>query len=349
MRETINIAVGRDALDWHDRFVDALEQEKNDRPVQYNVVNMEAPDWMQHIKNADMILWKPHYMGIKSSAFFKEKIYFLQHELKKVVVPNFETVWHFESKAAQHLLFQHHQMKTPKTTVFMDHHASENVAAQCDWPVVFKQSSGAAGKNVELISNKKRLMQKIKQQFAVPIYDEQKQQLGSGKKVILKNFFKKWLWIRNLRRLYEGFENVAVGYLQQFIPENKADLRVTVIGDQYAFAFWRKNRPHDFRASGSGIIDYQTPIPEEPVRYCLKQNKKLNFDSMCYDILFCGNNFVITEMSYGYKDFAVHDAPGYFYLQKDGSLTFKNGHYWPQQLWVQWALQRFEAKHKNGV
>ena len=40
-------------------------------------------------------------------------------------------------------------------------------------------------------------------------------------------------------------------YFQKFLPNNKYDIRIVVIGDR-AFGFIRYNRENDFRASGSG-------------------------------------------------------------------------------------------------
>ncbi len=40
-------------------------------------------------------------------------------------------------------------------------------------------------------------------------------------------------------------------YFQDFIPDNKFDIRIFVIGDK-AYANLRKVRKNDFRASGSG-------------------------------------------------------------------------------------------------
>ena len=101
-------------------------------------------------------------------------------------------------------------------------------------------------------------------------------------------------------------------YWQQFIPGNEANLRITVIGDRFAYAFWRNDRVNDFRASGSGRIDFQRPVPEGPLRYCMELNRRLNFDSMAYDVLFEGDRFLVSEMSYAYVDSVLHDAPGHY-------------------------------------
>jgi len=148
-----------------------------------------------------------------------------------------------------------------------------------------------------------------------------------------------WFWPKALEGLLHG-ERHGVAYWQEYIPNNHADLRITVIGDSNAFGFWRRNRPGDFRASGSGMLDYETAIPEVAVRYCIALNRKFRFDSMAYDILFQGGEPLVVEMSYGYLDRAVFDAPGHFVLDDEGWLVYREGHVMPQEIWVEWALRK---------
>jgi hypothetical protein len=116
-----------------------------------------------------------------------------------------------------------------------------------------------------------------------------------------------------------------------------------VIGDRYAFGFWRNNRPNDFRASGSGQIDFERAVPETLLRYCIGVNRELGFDSMAYDILFTKDKFVITEMSYAYLDSAPYNSRGYYELVDD-NLVLRERHTWPQELWVEWALYLGERR-----
>ena len=128
-------------------------------------------------------------------------------------------------------------------------------------------------------------------------------------------------------------------YWQEFAAGHDADLRITVIGDCYAVGFWRHNRPRDFRASGSGRLDYDRPIPEELLRYCLQFSHDRGFDSMAYDILPSEGGFVVLEMSYNFDDVAIHDARGHYELLEDGRLQFSPVHVWPQELLVEWVLR----------
>jgi hypothetical protein len=155
---------------------------------------------------------------------------------------------------------------------------------------------------------------------------------------------KRWLWTK-LRERLSGHQHICPArpvYWQEFVPGNDRDLRINVIGDRFAHGFWRRNRPGDFRASGSGLIMYDE-VPEDAVRYCLELNKRCGFDSMGYDLLFGPNGFIVSEISYTYADWAVHNSPYYLRLEPDGSLGRVEKHVWPQHLIVEWALERWGA------
>ncbi|QLY39822.1 hypothetical protein HF295_02685 [Hujiaoplasma nucleasis] len=293
--------------------------------IPYDTVYIDRLDWIKNIKQYDLIIWKPKFMGNESSQFFKEKVYFIQHILKKIIIPNYETVWHFDSKIAQSYIFDHINAKVVKTYTSFDYNESIRIANNLDYPIVVKKSNGAGSTGVSLCKSKKKLIRKIDNHF-------------------IFNKFKNHI-------LNTKHDNFGYFYAQKFLKNNLKDLRITVIGDKYAFWFWRTNRNNDFRASGSGLIDYNTPVDKSIIEYCAKINKDNNFDSMAYDILFDEKgNFYIIEMSYGYSDIAVRNSNGYFYISEDGTVNdFIKGHYWPQELWVKWLISKVDKKKEFNV
>ncbi|MCC6871729.1 MAG: hypothetical protein IT351_05030, partial [Candidatus Fermentibacter sp.] len=62
--------------------------------LEYGIVNLDRSDWVGSVADADLVIWKPPYMGHEFAGYVKEKIYFLERHLGKTVVPGFETVWH---------------------------------------------------------------------------------------------------------------------------------------------------------------------------------------------------------------------------------------------------------------
>jgi glutathione synthase/RimK-type ligase-like ATP-grasp enzyme len=299
--------------DWSQRFSKELDR------MNYNheIINIDKNNWIDEIKKYDLLFWKPKFMGLKSSQNLKEKIYFMDKILSKKIVPNYETIWHFDSKIAQNYIFNEYDIPSPKTFCTFDFNEAIKFSNECNYPIIYKKSNGAGGTNVRKINSKFEL-----------------------KLVIFKKFI-----LNRILGLFIEKDRFGRLYLQEFIDDNNKDLRITVIGDCYAYSFWRLNRENDFRASGSGKIDYEQEVPEEIIRYCIKMNRKFNFDSMAYDIIFKNGEFVIVEMSYGYVDTALYNAPGYYELDKENNLNFIDGNYWPQKLWIKWGLGKHGKKY----
>jgi hypothetical protein len=124
-----------------------------------------------------------------------------------------------------------------------------------------------------------------------------------------------------------GRENGYV-YFQDFVPDNQFDTRVTVIGNR-AFGYIRKVRPNDFRASGSGDIDYDPDkIRPECVQIAFEVTQKVGSQSMAFDfVLESDGRPMIVEVSYCYVADFVYNCAGYW----DNQLNWHKGHTWPQE------------------
>ena len=343
MKQPIKIAVGATGDSWEERFSTALDQRRAQGvPLRYDVVNLHRHDWLAAVMPYDVVLWKPRTMGVEGALHFKEKIYFLEKHVGKLVVPNFSTVWHFESKVAQSYLLALERVPTPATIASFDFRDAADELDRSQMPLVFKQGEGAGSRNVQLVRSRRKAARLLETAFCGQLFRETRLRSKSWLDTIVHAVGRRWFWNRLLCHQI-GKEPAGYLYWQEFVPANEADLRITVIGCRHAYGFWRNNRPHDFRASGSGRIDFQRAVPEAPLRCCLDLNRRLQFDSMAYDILFKGDDFVINEISYGYVDSAPYQAAGHYELADDGTLSFIEGHVWPEALWVDWALERAAA------
>jgi glutathione synthase/RimK-type ligase-like ATP-grasp enzyme len=340
--ESISIAVGVTRDSWDERFASAIEENiARGEPLRYEFVDLERHDWIARVEPFQVVLWKPGYMGTLAS-HLREKIYFLEKHLGKLVFPNYETVWHFESKVAQSYLFSHAGVRTPDTVATFDHRDAQEQLDCAKFPLVFKLSGGAASRNVRLIRTPREAAARLRDAFCGKLYREATGPGGLRGLRRLRLVAQRWFW-DFLRHYLTGKEPPGCLYWQEYLPDNEADLRITVIGDCYAYGFWRKNRPGDFRASGSGRLDFQSAVPEAPLHYCLELNRRFRFDSMAYDILFKKNEFVVSEMSYGYLDSAPYRTAGYYERREDGTIEFVPGHVWPQSLWATWAIRKAKS------
>src|SRR4030067_141274 len=117
----LRIAVGWDPAGWHEKFVEAFRaQQAKGLAFDFERVNLDVNDWIEAVAPFDLVLWNPYIMGPISVSHFKEKVYFMETFMGKIVVPNFKTIWHFESKVAQTWLFRQACGKAPKPLVSFD-------------------------------------------------------------------------------------------------------------------------------------------------------------------------------------------------------------------------------------
>jgi glutathione synthase/RimK-type ligase-like ATP-grasp enzyme len=339
----LNIAIGKDNNGWFTRFETYFCILQKDYPqLRYEIIDLDSDEFEKEILDFDAILWNPGYMGLRLSGHLKEKIYFAEKYLGKLIFPSYDTVWHFESKIAQQLLFEHSKIRYPKTKISFNYLHAKKIINDINYPVVLKKSEGASSKNVKLIKNKKWLSIYIERVFCNQFWSEHRKYY-SKPQMLTRFFTKRWFWSFIISQYLKTDDGIGVLYLQEFIPDNNADLRITIIGKKFAIAFWRNNRPGDFRASGSGLLDYRKKIPFDVLRYCQDISVKNNFDSMAYDILFINEEFYINEISYSYVDKAIYNTPGYYYLGEN--IEFIEDHTWPQALWVKAFIDKIQTKY----
>jgi hypothetical protein len=145
-----------------------------------------------------------------------------------------------------------------------------------------------------------------------------------------------------------GFDTQS-GYVifQEFLAGNAFDTRVTVIGNR-AFAFRRFNRDNDFRASGSGKIDFDPDkIDEGFVRCAFATAASLGTQSCAIDGLYRHDVHCVGEVSYTYISEAVFRCPGHWVLEgaaETGTLRWIDRPMWPEEAQVHDFVRQLEQK-----
>lgn len=120
------------------------------------------------------------------------------------------------------------------------------------------------------------------------------------------------------------------------MPGNNSDLRVIVIGSR-AFAVKRFVRENDFRASGSGAIEFsREAMDERCVALAFEVNKKLSAQVVAYDFVYDeAGNPLIVEICYGCAVEFYDPCPGYW----DEGLNWVEGGFVPQEWMVDMLLR----------
>ena len=257
----------------------------------------------------------------------------IEKHLSVTCYPSLSTCWHYDDKIRQYYLLKLHGFPFIESWIFWNRERAQDWLSQAELPLVFKLTGGAGSENITLLETRRDAQRMIDLMFSSGIVSGaipsrfSYRRLTSAQHSLRKQLGKLRLmasgnWARRFKTAHQGYV-----LFQRFLPNNEFDTRVTVIGSR-AFAFRRHNRPKDFRASGSGRIDWDPePIDLSCVKLAFEISGKLGFQSMAYDFLFDHDmKPAVAEISYIYKDVAVYNCPGFW----DESLAWHEGHYWPQ-------------------
>ncbi len=327
-----------------DRWVEKL-QEAGHEP---HLVDASRPDFCDQVATCNGFMWWYAHLAFPRN-FAKRVVPAVEHGFGIPVFPTWHTTWHFDDKIAQTYLLQAAGIPMPRTWVFWSQDEAIEFCRGANYPLVLKLSSGITSENVRLLRDFGEARRWIKRMFGPGLTA-----LGSpplnGPTAAAKRARDFLLpLLKGLSPRPGSRTGLQKGYLlvQEFVPGNEFDTRVTVIGNR-AFGFRRLNRPNDFRASGSGRIEFDpAAIDPESVRLAFKVARRLDTQSLAVDVLYQGGERVLTEISYYYEGWALHACPGHWELRGDakgGRLDWVEGQIRPEDAILEDFLARLEQR-----
>jgi len=330
--EEMRLAIHHNKGSFSERWIAYCEE----RRIPYTAVNCLKTDIMQQLTLSDGLLWHWNHQD-PAEILVARHVIVAAEMLGMVVFPSTPTCWHFDDKVAQKYLLEAVNAPLVSTYVFYNLETALHWIDGASFPKVFKLRKGAGSENVRLVGNREEARVLAKRAFAsgfrpVPQYwnDASKRYRVARRQYDLLGALNRLpKTLNNIRRLNRmiGRENGYV-YFQDFVPDNQFDTRVTVIGNR-AFGYIRKVRPNDFRASGSGDIDYDPRnIRPECVQIAFEVTQKVGSQSMAFDFVIQSDGRpMIVEVSYCYVADFVYNCSGYW----DSQLNWHKGHTWPQE------------------
>jgi glutathione synthase/RimK-type ligase-like ATP-grasp enzyme len=311
----MKVALHRSSNTFFEEWKEYCEQKK----ISYKIVNCYDNDIIDQLRDCDAIFWHHNHADPRDVLFAKQLLTAIEVSGKKVF-PNIHTSWHFDDKLGQKYLFESADIPHVPTYVFLEKKTALTWAESTTYPKVMKLRRGAGSRNVWLVHSKKKAINAINKAFGSGYrqYDAwggikenfRKFRLGKGKFIeIIKSFAH--LYMPLTLEKSQGRERGYV-YFQDFIPENKYDIRVVVIGNK-AFAIKRHVRKNDFRASGSGFIEYDRELFDIALISESFQNAaKIKVDCAAFDYVFLNGKPLVVEVSYGFNKKGYYDCPGYW-------------------------------------
>jgi hypothetical protein len=298
-------------------------------------LNASESDFWEKVKQLSLFIFR---WGVDDTShqIADSIISIIEKHLGISCLPNYITSWPYEDKIKEYYLLKQHGFPIVDTYVFWDKKAALAWLETATFPIIFKLKRGAGSKNVLLIKNKKHVKRIVNKMFGRGVFpqsiDRNKFNLVREIRHIGGNILRKYRG-EDLSSLWQKHKNYVL--FQRYLADNKYDTRITVIGDR-AFGFRRFNRVDDFRASGSGKIDYDAAkVDKRCIEVAFAVSKNMQFQTMAYDFLFTPDNEPqFSEISYTYIDTAIYNCPGYW----DSNLYWHEGHFWPQYFQLMDAL-----------
>ena len=342
MRTKVVIGIHPDRIgeeSYSDKWADFLRA----RGAEVRILDLLAPDALKQAQQCDGIMWRwTHNPMDKQSA--QHILYTIEHYLDIPVFPNSRTAWHYDEKIFQFYLLQTLQAPVPHSWLFWDKDQAIKWARTAPYPVIFKLSTGAGSSNVLKIENQKEAVDLIKRAFSRGFFPYRMNEFSKSSFIPrtksqardilyrLKDSLD-YLWHANYPRLHPKWWKPEYGYayFQEFLPDNKFDTRISVIGDRI-FGYRRMNRVDDFRASGSGNFDVNPNlIYRKCIEIAFQISGKGKFQSMAYDFLFKKGEPVVCEISYTFVDWMIFECPGHW----DSNSNWISGNMWPEEAQAQ--------------
>lgn len=329
-----------------------------EKGISYKLINCYDSDIISQLWSVDALLWNWDHESPEDTLIARNIIYAAELMGLKVF-PDTVTCWSFDDKLAQKYILEAIGAPLVPAYVFFDKGSAMNWVSQTSFPKVFKLRKGAGSKNVILVRSARkaralvrqafgrgfkpagRFVRDVVERFAIGSRQQRLEILGKIKRIP-----------ERLRTVYKmnkqmGRECGCI-YFQDFISDNQFDTRITVLGDRYAFGFTRDVRKNDFRASGSGSINYNLDkINLKCVNIAFEVARKLGTQSIAFDFVMDANaEPLITEINYGYFASAVYNCPGYW----DDQLQWHEGHVWPTDIMLIDIIEQLrQAKKQAGI
>jgi glutathione synthase/RimK-type ligase-like ATP-grasp enzyme len=330
-------------------FSDRWVEYCREKGIPFKEVDPFRSDFMQQVEGIKAFAWLWAHDDPRAVLMARQVTSALEAK-GLAVFPNSATCWHYDDKVGQKYLLEAIGAPLVPSHVFYDRESALRWIDHTSFPKVFKLRKGSASRNVRLVRSAREGRSLVARAFREgfdPVashFDDwraklalhrQKGEIPEQKAGSLKQTT---LLAGILTRLPRSIRATArtnhllqkergYVYFQDFIPDNKFDTRVTVIGHR-AFGSIRFVRKGDFRASGSGHDDCDPErVDLACVRTAFAVTAKLGAQALSFDFVFGpGRQPLIVEISYACPPYSISNCPGHW----DEALKWYEGHMFSQ-------------------
>lgn len=339
-----HIAIHHRPGSFSDRWIEFCVE----RAIRHTPVDGHRSDIIDELSGMDAFLW--HWSShVPEDTLCAAQVLRAAELIGLRVFPNAATCWSYDDKIAQKYLLEAIGSDLVPTHVFFDLPSALAWIEHAEFPKVFKLRRGAGSSNVRLVHSASQARRLAKRAFrsgftpAPGILRDARNRVRVHRRAgdtlaVIKRLPKTLSRMRTVRHMSAPEKGYV--YFQDFVPGNVTDARITVIGDR-AFGYTRHVRPNDFRASGSGNLDYKwQSIDTRCIQMAFDVAHRLGTQSLAFDFVQTPTGDpVILEVSYCYIPILVYHCPGHW----DKALNWYEGHLWPQDAILEDLLRDIEA------
>lgn len=196
----------------HSNYIRACKELK----ISYRVIDFFSKDWLSNLesKPIDFLIARSSVQYEPWKDMFDNRLKLLKDNYDKPIFPNYDELWIWENKLRTLDWLKVNKLPHPKSYIFYNFKELVAFAAECEYPIVYKASSGSGASGVKILKNGMELKQVAKKAFNSGVRSYRKHKLDKEHGfVILQDYLKdvkEWRIIR-IGDYYFGFEKIKMG------------------------------------------------------------------------------------------------------------------------------------------
>ncbi len=273
--------------DWRREFERASAQ----LGLEVRIIEVDRDGWAESVRQVDLFVWRPTMGDPSEMAEIRTKIPLIE-AMGIPCFPNSLMLWLYDDKIRETFFLKSHGYPVPETFVSFNREESEAFLNNATYPLIAKTHTGASASGVVRLRDRTEALRLLNGVFREQTLFEKVREKYHFLPRLAKGDFL-------LARKYRYLDSCPrYTYVQAFI-ETDSDWRITTLGRDLISVFVRRNRPDDFRASGSGLWEMveAADLPVEACDLALEISNRHGFTAMAYDFMKGAKGWVIGEIS----------------------------------------------------
>lgn len=279
---------------WLSLDLTKLSQDLKELGFKIHITTIDDVIYNESINIKDIVIYTSSEIE-SVRQYIKDVMYVLSKKCR--LVPSYDLLMAHENKGFQELLRMDRGFGDLHGAYFFDH-----VKLPENYPYIYKNTNGAGSSGVKLVTSCKVRSNIIKA----------KERVGLKRKLItlarkIKLSKEQFFIYKYNKKKFSGF------VVQEFLKGLKFDYKILVFWGRF-FVLKRNIKEGDFRASGSGLFEFEKPS-DELLSYANMIFKKLDVPYASLDIAVTSKGYHLIEFqALNFGPYTLINSPGYYYF-----------------------------------